>query len=460
MKIKAGLLPLYMDMIDKTSPQARSEFQTFINRIIDQLKALDLHIVPSEISCKKEEVIKAINLFTRQDVDAIITLHLTYSPSLESAPVLARTKIPIIVLDTTQSYEFGPGREPGDVLYNHAIHGVQDFCNVLRRYKKKFFIEAGHWERSDVLKRIKKRAIQAKMVKSFTNIKVGLLDEPLEGMGDFQVQHEVLSDSFGFNIIRSDSGKIKDSIKSIPPGLIKEEIDMDRERFDFDDIDEVLYKNSIKVSLGLRNWIRKNDLDSFSMNVFKFAEGDMPHIPFLETSKELAEGIGYAGEGDILTSSLTHSIMRAYPETTFTEMFCPDWKNNSIFISHIGEGNYNLISGIPKLISKKYALVDFKDVVVAVGGLKSGKACIVDIAPGPDNTFGLILIEGEMLGIKGKDNLNMTIHGWFRPDNDINEVLAEYSKVGGTHHKVLVYGDAVDNISGFGEMMGWKVTIL
>ena len=449
-----------MDMIDRALPQARSEFQTFVNRIIDQLKALGLHIVPSEISCKKEEVIKAIDLFTRQDVDAIITLHLTYSPSLESAPVLARTKIPIIVLDTTQSYEFGPDRESGDVLYNHAIHGVQDFCNVLRRHKKKFFIEAGHWERSDVIKRIKERAIQARIVKSFTNIKVGLLDEPLEGMGDFQVQHEVLSDSFGFNIIRSDSGKIKDSIKSIPPGLIKKEIEMDRKRFDFDGIDEDLYENSIKVSLSLRNWIRKNDLNSFSMNVFKFAEGDMPYIPFLEASKELAEGIGYAGEGDILTSSLTHSIMKAYPEATFTEMFCPDWKNNSIFISHIGEGNYNLISGRPKLISKKYALVDFKEVVVAVGGLKPGKVCIVDIAPGPDNTFGLILIEGEMLEIKGKDNLNTTIHGWFKPGNNINEVLSGYSKAGGTHHKVLVYGDAMDNISGFGEMMGWKVTIL
>ncbi|MCJ7473420.1 MAG: hypothetical protein MUP02_11595, partial [Actinobacteria bacterium] len=194
--------------------------------------------------------------------------------------------------------------------------------------------------------------------------------------------------------------------------------------------------------------------------VFKFAEGDMPYIPFLEASKKLAEGTGYAGEGDILTSSLTHSIMKSYPEATFTEMFCPDWKNNSIFISHIGEGNYNLINGRPRLISKKYALVDFKDVVVAVGGLKPGKACMVDIAPGPDNTFGLIIIEGEMLEIKGKDNLNATIHGWFKPGNDINKVLSEYSKAGGTHHKILVYGDAVSNISGFGEMMGWKVTIL
>lgn len=449
-----------MDMIDRTSPQARSEFQIFIDRIIDRLKALDLHIVPSEISCKKEEFIKAINLFNKQDVDAIITLHLTYSPSLESVPVLARTRVPIIVLDTTQSYEFGPDREPGDVLYNHAIHGVQDFCNVLRRHKKKYFIEAGHWERSDVLKRIKERAIQAKMVKSFTNIRVGLLDEPLEGMGDFQVKHKVLSDSFGFNIIRSDSEKIKSSIKSISSGLIKEEINMDRERFDFDDIDVALYENSIKVSLALRSWIRKNNLNSFSMNVFRFAEGDMPYIPFLEASKELAEGIGYAGEGDVLTSSLTHSIMKSYPEATFTEMFCPDWKNNSIFISHIGEGNYNLIDGRPGIISKKYALVDFKEVVVAVGRLKPGRVCMVDIAPGPDNTFGLILIEGEMLEIKGKDNLNMTIHGWFKPGNDINEVLSKYSKAGGTHHKILVYGDAVDNISGFGEMMGWKVTIL
>lgn len=460
MNIKVGLLPLFMEKIDNTSPDARPEFTIFIEKIAEKLKKSGLDLIQSEISCIKKDFIEALELFEKNDVDAIVTLHLTYSPSLESVPVLSNTRIPIIVLDTTQSYEFGPHKKLGDILYNHGIHGVQDFCNVLRRYNKNFFIEAGHWEKSDVLERIKNRAIQAKLLKSFLNIKVGLLDQPLEGMGDFQIGHEILQKNFGFNIFKSKSAIIKKDIKSISSETIKKEIEKDKQRFDFDNIDDELYENSIKVSLALRNWIRKNELNSFSINPFTFAEGDMPYIPFLEASKELADGIGYAGEGDILTSSITHSVMKIYPDTTFTEMFCPDWKNNSIFISHIGEGNYNLLSGRPKIISKKYPLADFKNVVIAVGVLKPGKACILNMAPAPGGKFKIILIDGEMLEIKEKDNLNATIHGWFRPNNDISEILSEYSKEGGTHHLVLVYGNIISSLAGFGEGMGLKTTVL
>jgi L-arabinose isomerase len=460
LRLRAGLLPLYMDMIDKTSPQARPVFKDFIGSVKSKLESLDIEIVVSDISCLQKDFSNAVDLFEKQDVDAIITLHLTYSPSLESAPVLAKTKIPLILLDTTQSFDFGPDKELGDVLFNHAIHGVQDFCNILRRNKKKFFIEAGHWEKTDVLDRVKGRLLQSRMVKSFSAIKAGLLDEPLNGMGDFQAGHELLKKSFGFNIVKADGRIIIESMPGISEEDIKREIELDKTRFSFDDIDKTLYKETIRTSLSLRKWIEDNGLDSFSMNVFKLFEQGIYSVPFLEASKQLAAGTGYAGEGDILTASLTHAIMKAYPETTFTEMFCPDWKNNSIFISHIGEGNYNLVTGKPGIISKKYALIDFRDVIVAVGLLKPGNACLVNIAPGPDDTFSMIAIKGEMLEIKDKDNLNATIHGWFKPERNIDEVLAEYSKLGGTHHKILVYGDVLESIKGFGEMMGLEVNVV
>ena len=70
--------------------------------------------MPAPICRVKQEFIDSISLFEREEVDAIVTLHLAYSPSLESADVLARTKKPIIVLNTTPTYDFSPVR-PGEM---------------------------------------------------------------------------------------------------------------------------------------------------------------------------------------------------------------------------------------------------------------------------------------------------------------------------------------------------------
>ena len=51
---------------------------------------------------------------------------------------------------------------------------------------------------------------------------------------------------------------------------------------------------------------------------------------------------GYAGEGDNLTAALVGALIRTYPDTTFTEMFTPDWEQNLILLSHMGEINPRL----------------------------------------------------------------------------------------------------------------------
>ena len=67
------------------------------------------------------------------------------------------------------------------------------------------------------------------------------------------------------------------------------------------------------------------------------------------TFEIMERGGGYAGEGDVLTAGLVGALMSVYPETTFTEMFCPDWKEDKILLSHMGESNPRLASWKPLL---------------------------------------------------------------------------------------------------------------
>jgi len=89
-------------------------------------------------------------------------------------------------------------------MYNHGIHGVQDMCNMLIRRGKPFWIEAGHWEKSDVLDRVASWARAALVAGNIRKARVGRIGEAFKGMGDFAVDPEVLESEIGIQTVQCD----------------------------------------------------------------------------------------------------------------------------------------------------------------------------------------------------------------------------------------------------------------
>ena len=138
---KIGLLPLYLQLYDEKSPNMRQRVEEFYNTIAAEFEKRNIAVLTSPICRVREEFERAVKTFENSGADAIVTLHLAYSPSLESAEVLAHTELPIIVCDTTPTFSYGPEQDPAELSYNHGIHGVQDMCNLLIRNGKSFQIE-------------------------------------------------------------------------------------------------------------------------------------------------------------------------------------------------------------------------------------------------------------------------------------------------------------------------------
>jgi len=153
-KPKVGLLPLYIKLYDDSWPEMQPRVDGFYRQIVSALGERGLEVDSAPVCRLAPEFKAAIREFEKARVDAIVTLHMAYSPSLESSAALAATSLPIVVLDTTPTYGYGPQQDPAELLYNHGIHGVQDMCNLLLRNHKAFQIEAGHWEKTDVLDRV------------------------------------------------------------------------------------------------------------------------------------------------------------------------------------------------------------------------------------------------------------------------------------------------------------------
>jgi L-arabinose isomerase len=202
-------------------------------------------------------------------------------------------------------------------------------------------------------------------------------------------------------------------------------------------------------------------LTAFTINFMAVDQSmGLPTMPFLEASKAMARGIGYAGEGDVLTAALVGSLASVYPETSFTEMFCPDWKGNQIFLSHMGEMNYKLAAKPPVLIEMPFSFCGVENPAALAGRFRTGEAVLVNLSPAPDHGYTLIVASVAMQDVSGADNMVDCIRGWFKPSLPIADFLAEFSRAGGTHHSALVYGNVTDEIVRWGKLMQWKTVIL
>ncbi|MHB9022771.1 MAG: L-arabinose isomerase family protein [Armatimonadota bacterium] len=458
---KIGLLPLYLALYDEALPEMRGRIEEFYATIAGALRERGLEVVTTPICRLEGEFRAAVESFERAGVDALVTLHLAYSPSLESVGALAMTRLPIIVLDTTPANAFGPGQDPAEILYNHGIHGVQDMCNLLIRRDKDFHVEAGHWERSDVLDRVAGWARAARLAKAMREARVGRLGAAFKGMGDFAVPEDILFSTLGVATVPALPKMLASLLPKDDDEQVQAEMAADRAAFDAAGLDEETHRRTARAGLAIRRWVERERLTAFSINfqAVDLASG-LPSMPFLEASKAMARGIGYAGEGDVLTAALVGALASVFPATTFTEMFCPDWEGESIFLSHMGEMNLALAAGKPLLRQKPFPWTDAADLAVAVGCLRPGPAVLVNLAPGRDNTYSLVIAPCEMLPAAGDEKLADTVRGWLRPALPLADFLAAYSRAGGTHHSALVYDASPDDFARFGQLMGWTVVLL
>ncbi len=459
-KLHAGLLPLYLKLYDDVMPGAREKMESFVRTIAQEIKKRNVAISPAPICRVKEEFDHAIKVFEKQNLDAIITLHLAYSPSLESIESLTNTDLPLIILDTTPNFEFGPETDPDDLMYNHGIHGVQDLCSMLLRKGKYYFIETGHWKNSEVMDSVVLDMKAARLSKNMKKAVIGRIGGPFQGMGDFDLEPSILKETIGMKVIDILPKTILDFVSLVKQSEVIEEKNYDQQNFDIENLTDECHKNTILMSLAFRKWMEKEKLTAFTMNFANINQtSGFLTIPFIEASKSMSRGIGYAGEGDVLTASFVGAILDLYEDASFTEMFCPDWKNNRIFLSHMGEINIRSIIGKPMVIEKKLAFLDFDSFAMITGRFKPGKAFYLNLAPSKNKRYSFLISEVEIADV-AHDRFSETVRGWMTPRTGIAEFLKKFSELGGTHHSAIVYEmeKGTKNILlNFAKLMDWDI---
>lgn len=454
---RVALLPMYLALYDEIAPDTRAVFSPFLDSVMKGLAAQGLEVRQAPICCVRAEFEQAVQQFEADDVDLLVTLHLAYSPSLESAPVLAASPLPLLLLDTTMDYDFGQGVEFERRMYNHGVHGVQDLAAVLRRMNRRYHIVAGHIDHSPVLERagaIARGAAAAKALKQMRALRLG---PPFPGMHDFVVPEDTLKEVLGIEVVQEDLNALAEAVRTVDDAAVEAECRADAEAFAVDCPPEV-HARSQRVGLGLRKLLEEGGYGAFSMlfRIFNSGEPPIDTLPFLEASKAMARGIGYAGEGDVLTASLTGALARNFGRTSFVEVFCADWKGGSLYLSHMGEFSPSVAGDRPRVIENEYRLSEARNPAVVLCAVQEGPATLVNLSPGPDDTFRLITAPVEVLPDAETESMRQGVRAWLKPQLPIETFLEQYSIAGGTHHSVLMLGEHQEALDAFTATAGFE----
>lgn len=456
--MKIGFLPLYIALYDESGATSRDRLEPFYETLACAFEQKGVEVVRSPFCRLAPEFAAAVAAFEKAGADAIVTWHAAYSPSLESIDALAGTALPVIVLDTTETYDFGPTQDPDEIGYCHGIHGVMDLCNMLSRRHKPYAIAAGHYPTSAVIDSAVEYVKAAVAARSLAGSRVGRIGRSFPGMGDFLISDRELLTRFGVEAVTADGDELRALRESITEAEIDAEIASDNQNaVRLNDFSDETHRRTVRSGLAVRRWLSNHGLDAFTVSFLDITPAcGLEVMPFMEACKALTRGIGYAGEGDVLTAALTGALLRGFNAATFVEIFCPDWKGGTLLLSHMGEVNYTLTDGPIELKEMDFIYGDAENPVVGYARYRKGDAVFINLFNSPDG-YKLLVSPVKMEEPKGEDAFVGRMRGWMRPPMPTADFLRRISEEGVTHHSALVYDTTPEAIAYFGRLLGLPV---
>lgn len=442
---RIGYIGLTLELYRECTPDLIEDLDGFSREVAARLGGFG-EVFAAHALSRRADVEGALAEFAAEDVDVLVLVLLSYSPSLITVPGLLKTNTPILIWNTQRIHAITSDFCSQDVSANHGMHGVQDLCSVLRRHGRPFHLVTGHYRSPEALAQIGTIISGVAAAHSLDGGRVGILGHTFDGMGDLGVEPSELLARTGVEIRHLSPAVLADYIAHVSEARVSQALERDRDEFVIEPaVTEEDHRRSLRVELGLRAMADEEDLSAVCP--LFMAAVDHPGIetlPFLAISKMLAEGYGYGGEGDP-TSAVAVMLMRALTDdTNFTEMFTIDFAGDAIFMNHMAETNHRLAHPDipPRLVLNDAPFLPGKPSVCVFSVQRPGEITLLNLVSGPGGRLRMIGARGEVEDWGPVSDVRSP-HFKMRPrcSGSVCDFLNRYSNEGGSHHLALGYGD-------------------
>jgi L-arabinose isomerase len=443
---KIGLLGIMQALYDEMVPGITERQAGYARAVAEQLSPV-ADVQFSRPARSREDIDAIVAQFTADRVDGIMIVMLTYAPAMRSVQALADTRAPLLLANIQPVGEITADWTMDDLTYNQGIHGAQDQANALVRSDRPFSVITGDWESEDFRDAFEDWARAAATVTRLRRTKVALLGNPMNGMGDILPDLNALLRRTGVTVEAQDLGGLVRRLEAVEDGAVDALLATHHERFAVaEDLPAERHAYAARMEIALRGLLQDGGYDGFSFHFDSIGgDGRFRQLPLLAASDLMADGYGFAAEGDVNTAALMCAAHSLSGLAHFSELYAMDWRLESVLVSHMGEGNWKVARA-----DRPIRLIDRP---LGIGKLDNPPTPVFMATPGPATTAALVQIDGETMRlVVGYGEILDTPelprvqmhHFHFRPDGGVAPFMDAWLELGAPHHFVTTLGDHRD----------------
>ncbi|MBV8941263.1 MAG: L-fucose/L-arabinose isomerase family protein [Solirubrobacterales bacterium] len=440
---KIGLLGIMQELYDEMIPGITDHQARYAIGLADRLSEA-AEVVFTAPACNREDVERRVGELLGRGVDGIAIVMLTYGPALRSVRALLGAPVSLSLLNVQPERTVTAAWDMADLTYNQGIHGAQDQANALVRAGLPFSVITGEWRSGRFAEDFADWARAAQAVAGLRRARVALLGYPMNGMGDVLFDQQSFLRRLGPAIVNENLGKLVALVQEVDDAEAEALAASHHERFAVaPDLPRERHLYACRLELAIRALLTYNGYQGFSFHFDSFGgDGRFEQLPLLAASDLMADGYGYAAEGDTSTASLMCAAQMMIGDAHFSEMYAMDWERDSVLISHMGEGNWRIARS-----DRQVRLIDRE---LGIGGLDNPPTPVFSARPGPATIAALVSLDGgrfRMLTARGEvldtpELPGVEMHHFhFRPRAGMEPFIDAWLRLGGPHHFVLNLGE-------------------
>jgi L-arabinose isomerase len=432
---------------------------------IDATGNIPVRVVYKPVVKSTEEIYETLQAANvAENCIGIITWMHTFSPAKMWIRGLSILKKPMLHLHTQYNRDIPWSSIDMDFMnLNQSAHGDREFGFMVSRMRMNRKVVVGHWQDTEALAQIETWTRAAAGWYDWQGAKFARFGDNMRFVavtdGD-KVEAEL---KFGFSVNTYGIGDLVAVINAISEESISELIEEYEATYTMaDDLKKGGAKHqsvydAAKIELGLRKFLVDGGFKGFS-DTFEDLHG-MIQLPGIAAQRLMADGFGFAGEGDWKTAALVRAFKvmgaglpggNAFMED-YTYHFDP---NNALVLgSHMLEVDASLASGKASLEVHPLGIggkADPARLVFNVAGGAALNASIVDMG----NRFRLLINEVEAVEpVENLPNLPVARVLW-KPLPDMKTGCAAWIYGGGAHHTAYSQNLTAEHLQDFADMAG------
>jgi len=442
-----------------------AEHSQQIAKGLDNAPQIPVRIVYKPVVKTPEEIYSTIQeANTTSNCIGVVTWMHTFSPAKMWIRGLNILQKPMLHLHTQFNRDIPWSSIDMDFMnLNQSAHGDREFGFMVSRMRKKRKVVVGHWQDNEVLEDINTWTRAAAGWHDWQGAKFARFGDNMRYVAVTEGDKVEAELKFGYSVNTYGIGDLVAEIDKVSAEAIDTLIaeyeatyTMEAALLKGGERHSSVYE-AAKIELGLRNFLQKGGFKGFT-DTFEDLYG-MIQLPGIAAQRLMADGYGFAGEGDWKTAALVRAFKVMGSGLKGGNAFMEDYtyhfdKDNMLVLgSHMLEIDASLANGKPKLEVHPLGIggkADPARLVFNVSGGNALNASIIDMG----NRFRLLINEVEAVEPQHDLPKLPVARVLWKPLPDMKTGCAAWIYAGGAHHTAYSQNLTAAHLQDFADIAG------